>query len=115
LLRIGTFSEEDIVVQMARCSFDMHMQDIAGTLISGAALVMLHPQGNMDFAYLLREIVAKDITYIQTVPTYISALCQYLDTCVSSSHLKKVRSVVSGGEYPRNKTSRNMLFFIFLR
>jgi len=91
------------------------MQDIVGTLIAGATVVMVHPQGNMDFAYLLQEIVAKQITYISTVPSYISVLCQYLDTCVSSSYLKKVRSVVSGGEYPGTNMFLNILFFFYPR
>ncbi|CAF4473575.1 unnamed protein product, partial [Adineta steineri] len=37
---------------MTRCSFDIHVQEILGTLMNGATLVMLHPRGTLDFEYL---------------------------------------------------------------
>ena len=52
LIYIGTFNEKDTVIQMARCSFDTHVQDILGTLMIGATLIMLHPEGTIDFDYL---------------------------------------------------------------
>ena len=53
LIHIDTFNKNDTIVQMARCSFDIHVQEILGTLMIGATLVMLHPRGNIDFEYLI--------------------------------------------------------------
>ena len=36
LVHIDTFNKHDTVVQMARCSFDIHVQEILGTLMIGA-------------------------------------------------------------------------------
>ena len=45
LIHIDTFTKNDTIVQMARCSFDVHVQDILGTLMIGATLIMLRPEG----------------------------------------------------------------------
>ena len=46
----------DIVIQMARCSFDIHIQEILGPLMIGATLIMLHPGGTIDFEYLFESL-----------------------------------------------------------
>ena len=85
-------------MQMAQCTFDMHMQDIVGTVIVGATLVMLHLEGNMDLTYLVNTLVHKKITYMSSVPSYLTALCHYLEKHVTSPFYNKLRSLVSGGE-----------------
>ncbi|CAF1508774.1 unnamed protein product, partial [Adineta steineri] len=42
-------NENDTIMQIARCSFDFHIQEVMGTLATGATLVMLHPGGIIDF------------------------------------------------------------------
>ena len=56
LLRMDIFSKTDTIVQMARCSFDIHVADIVGALVIGASLIMLHPQGTMDLSYLVHVL-----------------------------------------------------------
>lgn len=63
---------------MAQCSYDVHVQEILGTLMIGATLVMLHPQGNMDVDYVLTVLHGKQISYMQGVPAYLSNLCEFL-------------------------------------
>ncbi len=46
------FNENHTILQMGRCSFDIHVQEILGTLMVGGTVVMLHPRGNIDFDYL---------------------------------------------------------------
>ncbi|CAF1675391.1 unnamed protein product, partial [Adineta ricciae] len=98
LVEVGTFSENDTVAQIVRCSFDIHVEDIIGTLIVGATLVMLRPEGPMDFEYLSRVLVDHHITYIHAVPTLLTAFFIYLQqnhkTCAASS----LRSVCCIGE-----------------
>ncbi|CAF1585737.1 unnamed protein product, partial [Adineta steineri] len=48
LTYINSFNKDDIVVQMTRCSFDIHVQEILGTLLVGGTLVVLHPGGTID-------------------------------------------------------------------
>ena len=99
LTEVGTFSERDIVVQMARCSFDIHVEDIAGTLIVGATLVMLRPDGLIDFSYLVDVIIGKNITYINSVPSYLTSLCLYLESRFENASWSPLRSLCCGGEY----------------
>ncbi|CAF3842764.1 unnamed protein product, partial [Adineta steineri] len=51
-VRHKNFIEYDTVAQMTRCSFDIHVQEILGTLLVGGTLIMLHPGGTIDFDYL---------------------------------------------------------------
>ncbi|CAF0955024.1 unnamed protein product [Adineta steineri] len=52
LAYINSFNKDDTVVQMTRCSFDIHVQEILGILLAGGTLIMLHPGGTIDFDYL---------------------------------------------------------------
>jgi non-ribosomal peptide synthetase component F len=99
LAHVGTFSEMDTIVQMARCSFDIHMQDIVGTLIVGATLVMLHPKGNMDYEYLAQVLRDKQVTYMHAVPTVFHSFFDYIKENNHVSAVAFLQSVCSGGEY----------------
>ena len=99
LTQVGTFSQRDIVLQMARCSFDIHVEDIIGTLIKGASLVMLRPHGLMDFQYLTDLIIKKSITYLNSVPSYLTSFCAYLETRFQDACWSPLRSLCCGGEY----------------
>ncbi|CAF0893972.1 unnamed protein product [Adineta steineri] len=52
LVYINSFNKDDTVVQMTRCSFDIHVQEILGTLLVGGTLIMLHLGGTIDLNYL---------------------------------------------------------------
>ena len=98
LIEVGTFSERDIVVQMARCSFDIHVEDIIGTLMAGATLVMLHPEGHMDFEYLSQVLIDHQITYMHTVPTLLTSYFTYLKSSPNNSAVASLRSLCCIGE-----------------
>ncbi|CAF4047999.1 unnamed protein product, partial [Adineta steineri] len=61
LTYINSFNKDDTVVQMTRCSFDIHVQEILGTLLVGGTLVMLHP-GEAFVVHLIDLIVKIGIT-----------------------------------------------------
>ncbi len=83
---------------MARCSFDMHMQEIVGTLVVGATLVMLRPKGNMDYSYLTLLLRDKQITYLNCVPTLLQSLFEYIKENKQDSAVVSLLSVCVGGE-----------------
>ncbi|CAF4067597.1 unnamed protein product, partial [Adineta steineri] len=76
--RMGALHESDIVIQIASSTFDAHVQEIAGSLICGATIAMLHPQGNMDFQYINHILHDKQVTYLVAVPSYLNHLCGFL-------------------------------------
>ncbi|CAF4271024.1 unnamed protein product, partial [Adineta steineri] len=78
LVQIDTLHENDIVIQIANSTFDAHVQEIVGSLISGATIAMLHPQGNMDFQYISYILHEKQVTHLVAVPTYLNYLCDFL-------------------------------------
>ncbi|CAF4072861.1 unnamed protein product, partial [Adineta steineri] len=91
-------NEKDTILQIARCSFDVHVQDILGTFMIGSSLIMLHPKGIMDFDYLANVMNEKNITSITTVPTIIHNFFTFLQQLNHLNVLECLRSVCSGGE-----------------
>jgi non-ribosomal peptide synthetase component F len=98
LIYIGTFNEKDTVIQMARCSFDIHVQEVFGTLMIGATLIMLHPHGTIDFEYLSEVLDKRQITYMHTVPSLLHGFFSFLEKCNNWVAMKYLRSLCSSGE-----------------
>ena len=71
-------NKNDTVAQVARCSFDVHAQDIMGTLIIGGTLIMFRPGGILDFEYLATMYKRKQITYTQIVPSLLGTFFTFL-------------------------------------
>ena len=83
---------------MARCSFDIHVQEILGALTIGALLVILHPRGTIDFEYLSKVLHKKQITYMHTVPSLLHRFFTFIGESNNQHALKYLRSLCSIGE-----------------
>ena len=83
---------------MGRCSFDIHVQEILGTLMNGATVVMLHPRGNIDFDYLSTTLLKKQITFMYTVPSLFQSIFTHLEETKKTHVVKLLRSICTGGE-----------------
>lgn len=94
---VGLFGEKDIVMQVARCSFDAHISDILGTLFLGASIVMLHPEGVLDLKYLADILQQKQVTAIDAVPTLMRSLMTFLKQDTEHNSLKFLRSIICAG------------------
>jgi len=115
LVYIDTFNENDSIIQMARCSFDIHVQEILGTLMTGATLIMLHPRGTIDFDYLSEVLDKKQITYMHTVPSLLYSFFIFLKETNKIHALKCLQRLCSSGE--RRMKENNFLcrmFFFFI-
>ncbi|CAF1442431.1 unnamed protein product [Adineta steineri] len=99
LVRGDVLNEKDTIMQIARCSFDLHIQDIIGTLITGASVVMLHRGGTIDFDYLINVAKTKNVTCFTTVPTILQHLFSFLQKSDQLRAMKTLRSLCSGGEF----------------
>ncbi|CAF1362467.1 unnamed protein product [Adineta steineri] len=91
-------TEKDTILQISRCSFDTHVQDIMGTLSTGATLVMLHPGGIIDLEYLTNVIRKKNVTCFTSVPTILQHLFDFVKRSNDSSSLISLQCVCTGGE-----------------
>ncbi|CAF0731748.1 unnamed protein product [Adineta steineri] len=107
-----TLKRSDNVIQMASCSFDNHFQETLGTLMIGAGLVMLHPHGNKDLTYLIHELMDKDVTFMDAVPSYLDTLCQHLE--MQNEYLKKLRILCSGGDVLTNQIMSRLKKYVFI-
>ncbi len=82
---------------MSRCSFDIHVQDIIGTLIAGATLIMLHPKGNVEFEYLTSVFKDKKVTFMHTVPSLLNSFFNFLIMANRLYTITSLRSLCSIG------------------
>ncbi|CAF4093222.1 unnamed protein product, partial [Adineta steineri] len=98
LTYINSFNKDDTVVQMTRSSFDIHVQEILGTLLVGGTLIMLHPGGTIDFDYLSEVLQNKQITYLHTVPSLLHGFFNFAEQNNNQYVLKYLRSLCSSGE-----------------
>jgi len=118
LTDVNTFNKNDTVVQMSRCTFDIHVQEILGTLTNGATLVMLHPKGTMDFEYLSEVLSRKQITYMHSVPSLLYYFFTYIQEHDNQQAIKSLRSLCSSGKRLTHvchiHQNRNVVFFPFL-
>ncbi|CAF0780319.1 unnamed protein product [Adineta steineri] len=97
LVRLHLFTNKDTMIQMASCSYDVHVQEIIGALIIGSTIIMLRPQGNMSLEYMTKTLNGKQVSYISFVPSYANILLEFLESH-SISSLSSLRTVAVGGE-----------------
>jgi non-ribosomal peptide synthetase component F len=79
LVHINALGNNDIMVQLSTSTFDAHVLEILGSLISGATVIMLHPNGNIDFGYFYQTLHDKHVTHIQGVPSFLNHLCEFIE------------------------------------
>jgi non-ribosomal peptide synthetase component F len=96
LSHTDSFNEKDTVVQISSSTFDAHVLEIVGALLLSATVVMLHPYGNMDLAYLIHTLKNKQISYMLAVPTFLSQLYDFIEN-LNDHPLSTVRSLCSAG------------------
>ncbi|CAF4149109.1 unnamed protein product, partial [Adineta steineri] len=97
-VQIDALHEDDVTIQIASSTFDAHILETVGSLICGATIVMLHPQGNMDFQYINHILHDKQVTFLVAVPTYLNHLCDFLKQNRSSPWIL-MRNISCVGEF----------------
>lgn len=90
--------DSDIHLQLASSTFDAHVLEIFASLMFGATLVVIHPDGNLDFMYLHKILEKKQMTYILGVPTYLQQLCEFSEKKLDNGW-KTFKNICYVGEY----------------
>ena len=85
----------DTVLQRTPVTFDMHLQDILGSLMLGSCLVLLPPGGDRDLDYILDAIEKYQISCLSTVPTVWTALIEHQE--MLKYKLANLRILLSSG------------------
>jgi non-ribosomal peptide synthetase component F len=89
---LSILNENDTVIQMAQCSFDVHVKECLGTLVLGASLVLLHVEGQIDVDYLSLTLQRHNVTFFSIVPSLMTVLCDYLMEIKQFGRLTSIRS-----------------------
>ncbi|MBD5634010.1 MAG: amino acid adenylation domain-containing protein, partial [Candidatus Eremiobacteraeota bacterium] len=84
----------DVVLQKTPISFDVSVWEFFWPLVSGARLVMARPGGHRDNAYLIRTIVAHEVSVVHFVPSMLRAFLG--ETAVA--RCTSLRDVMCSGE-----------------
>ena len=90
------------MIQMSRCSFDIHVQEVFGSLTFGSTLVMVRPHGTMSFDYLIGILESKQITYMHTVPSLLLNFVGHIRQEQNWHVLKYMHCLVSSGKRNTN-------------
>lgn len=92
-------NSSDIVVQMTGCTYDVHLMELLGCLVTGGTLVMLKQHGNMDMSYLANTIKKYNVTWAILVPTLALSLYEQLSTSLEyCDTLQSLKTWISGGK-----------------
>jgi non-ribosomal peptide synthetase component F len=92
-------NSSDIVAQITECTYDVHLMELLGCLVTGGTLVMLKQYGNMDMSYLANTIKNYNVTWAILVPTLALSLYEQLSTSVEHrDKLQSLKTWVSGGK-----------------
>ena len=90
--------EDDVILQLASTSFDVHLDEINGALVRGAHLVLLKVGGHLDLDYVTRVIHGSNVTFVAPVPSWMEALNRFLtENHHAQERVRKVRWWFLGG------------------
>ena len=81
----------DVILQLASSSFDVHLDEILSALVRGAHLVLLKVGGHLDFDYLTNVIYHNNVTFVAPVPSWMDALSKFL--CENHHAQERVKQV----------------------
>jgi surfactin family lipopeptide synthetase A/fengycin family lipopeptide synthetase D len=68
----------DTVIQTTPTTFDIHIQEILGTLWLSGSICLLRPKGNLDMNYYTSVIQRHQISFAITVPALLATLAQHI-------------------------------------
>ena len=110
-MHVNLFTKDDTILQMASCSFDVHVQEMIGALTVGATSIMLHRDGNWELEYVTKVLEKKQVSYMQSVPAYINNLVDFLKGCDCTS-FGSLRTLDIGGKHMDSVSDKNFLHYL---
>jgi acyl-coenzyme A synthetase/AMP-(fatty) acid ligase len=111
---VGMYTARDQVLQVATCSWILHLTEVALPLILGGTLVLLRPGDHLDMAYFSKTLVYQQVTTLLIGPGLIRALTSYIETSQQLDAFKSVRNLCTAGNYGCFIYSGSYIFSIFL-
>lgn len=88
------FNGRDNIIQMSQCSFDAHILECLGTLMLGGTVILLRSRSFLDLEYLSTTLYRQQVTFLAIIPTFMTALFDYLH---ETDHLERLSTIRSFG------------------
>ncbi|CAF1166800.1 unnamed protein product [Adineta steineri] len=95
---LGVYTGQDQVLQVAACSWILHISEIMLPLVVGGTLVLLRPNGHLDMDYFSQTLMQQQVTTVTIGPGIIRALTSYFEKTQRLATLKFIRNVITTGE-----------------
>ena len=93
------YSPRDQVVQIASCSWAMHLLEIFPPLVLGTALILLRPGGNLDMAYFTQTLIKRQVNTLTIGLTMARILADYLKISQQVDTFRRVRNLCVTGQF----------------
>ncbi|CAF0892065.1 unnamed protein product [Adineta steineri] len=95
---LHVYTSQDQVLQVAACSWILHISEIMLPLVVGGTLVLLRPNDHLDMDYFSQTLIQQQVTTITIGPGITQALTNYFEKTQRLATLQFVRNVIIGGE-----------------
>jgi non-ribosomal peptide synthetase component F len=93
-IRSYIIESTDIILHHTSVSFDSHFEEITGSLIQGAQVVVLKPDPyHLDMNYFSRTIQRYHISYLGSVPTVLIMLIDNLRILPKDQQYTRLKSL----------------------
>ena len=100
-------------LQVAACSWILHVSEILSALVVGGTLVLLRPNGHLDMAYFSETVLHQQATSITIGPGLIRTLTHYLETTQRFETFQFVRKLCVVGKCKYFIYSQNYVSSLF--
>jgi non-ribosomal peptide synthetase component F len=110
---VGMYTTQDQVLQVATCSWILHLTEVALPLIVGGTIVLLRPGGHLDMAYFSQTLIYQQVTTLLFGPGIIRALTNYLEKNNLFETFNFVRNLCTAGDYQCFIYFDNYVFSMF--
>lgn len=97
MTHVGALNGEHTVIQIARCSFDVHIEEILVSMMTGATILMLHPRGTVDFNYLSTVLQRKQVACMGGAPSFFINFFSFIKESRKEETMDCLRSLIIGG------------------
>jgi non-ribosomal peptide synthetase component F len=111
---VGIYTVQDQVLQVATCSWILHLTEISLPLIVGGTLILLRPDGHLDMAYFAQTLLHQQVTTLLIGPGIIRALTNYLEISQRMETFSFVRNLCTAGNYEMLIYFENLFFDWFV-
>jgi non-ribosomal peptide synthetase component F len=92
------YSSRDQILQVAVCSWGMHLLEIPLPLVLGGTLVLLRPGGHLDMAYFSGTVIHQQVTTLTIGAAMARALGDYLEMSRQLNTVQRVCNLCITGK-----------------